>query len=109
MPHDNNSEKSWTEWLRLATPIGLFVLTLFINGLRSDLLSLRGDIKEVDAKMFKHLTNDEIHTPKAIALTRPEFNIYQEMRTKEMNDLRDGICRIEARLIEHDKDARGLK
>ena len=61
---------------------------------------------------FKHVTNDEIHTPKSIVVTQPEFKIYQEFRSKEMQDLheliieqstyqREGLNKIETLITHH--------
>lgn len=77
-------EKGWVEYLRFITPI-LITIALFMLG------SIDRKVEDIDQKLFKHLTNDDIHTPKDIVVTRAEFNIYQNMREKQMCDLRDGL------------------
>ncbi len=45
-------------------------LSLFITA------GLRNDIKEIDSKIFVHLTNHEIHIPRGQVVTKAEFDIY---------------------------------
>jgi hypothetical protein len=87
MSDNGNGRKSITEYFRWLTPI-LITVGVFLLG------NIQSTVKGIDDKLFKHLTNDEIHTPKSVVVTRPEFNIYQEMRNKEMENLRLGICEI---------------
>ncbi len=51
--------------------------------------NLKNCLKGKDEKLFKHLTNDEIHTPKSIVVSKAEFDIYQVFRDKQMSDLKD--------------------
>lgn len=74
------------EALRFVTPI-LSAGTLFVVGL------LFSRIDKLDDKIFKHLTNDDIHTPKMVVVTRPEFEIYQQMRDRQMQDIKEAVLR----------------
>jgi hypothetical protein len=58
-------------------------------------------LEDIDAKLFKHLTNDEMHCPRSITVTKPEFLIYQSMRDKQMDEMRNGINRIENLIERH--------
>lgn len=82
-----NGNKTWLEYMRLATPVGIFVVGIFVSGIKSD-------VKDINTKMFSHLTNDEIHTPKSIAVSKPEFTIYQQMRGQQMDALENNIREI---------------
>jgi hypothetical protein len=65
-------------------------------------------IKDVGDKVFLHLTNSEIHIPRATVVSKDEFIIYQTMRDKQMDDLKiianDNKCmlsRIEQKIDSH--------
>jgi hypothetical protein len=81
---DNSSGKSWTEYLRLITPFLLLVVTGYCSFISSKLT-------EIDDKLFKHLTNDELHAPRSLVVTKPEFLIYQTMRDKQMEDIKNAV------------------
>ncbi len=83
--------RSWLEYLRLITPVGLFVIGIFISIARDEIKSVRTDLKDLSAKIYLHQTNDEIHCPKSVVVTRPEFQIYQEFRNKEMQSIKEAI------------------
>jgi hypothetical protein len=85
--------------LRFFTPI-ISGVTLFTVGM------LLNRLDKLDDKMFKHLTNDEMHSPRSIIVTKPEFMLYQQMRDRQMADLKDGIQEIKIILREHDKVTR---
>ncbi len=79
-----NGTRSWTEYFRIITPFLLVVITA-IGTLTNTKLD------GIDDKLFKHLTNDEVHSPRSITVNRAEFEIYQSFRAKEMEALRSGI------------------
>jgi hypothetical protein len=82
------------EYFRFVTLI-LVTICLFI------LSGLQKDVKEINEKLFKHLTNDEIHTPKSISVTKPEFQIYQVLREDQMREMRQLVVHIESMLERH--------
>jgi hypothetical protein len=80
--------------LQILVPILLFVLGVYIrqvdtniDNVRKDIVSVKTDIKTNYDLLFKHMTNDEMHAPRSMVLTRPEFAIYQSFRDKQMTDL----------------------
>lgn len=79
-----NKGNNWMEWFRFITPI-LITITLFM------ISDIKATTHEMDSKIFRHLTNDDMHTPKSIIVTKAEFSIYQEMRQRQMDDLRVGL------------------
>lgn len=85
-----NAENGWIGWFRIVTPI-LVTIGLFM------MAQMNAKIDKIDDKMFQHLTNDELHPPKSITLTKAEFNIYQDMRQRQMDDIRISMnTRIDA-------------
>lgn len=96
------ADKHWTENFRVITPILLLVMSAFLTYLIADFSNFKTDIKTqltcIDEKMFKHLTNDEMHSPRSLIITKPEFEMYQSMRDKQMNDIKDSMSRIERNL-----------
>ena len=72
-----NGDKHWTENFRVLTPI-LVTVAIFLLG------SLVSTVNKIDDKLFKHLTNDGIHTPREFFISKAEFNIYREFRNKEL-------------------------
>jgi hypothetical protein len=95
-----NTPKEWTEYMRWITPI-LVTIALFF------LVSISNKVDSIDEKLFKHLTNDEIHTPKSIAISRAEFSIYQDLRAKQMEDLATNQRELKELLREHDRNTTG--
>ena len=91
---DNNKCNPLLEYLRLLTPLGILILGFYIN-------SVKSDIKEIDSKIFKHLTNDELHAPRSLVVTKPEFLIYQDMRDKQMTDIKKSVDKIEYLVERH--------
>lgn len=81
-------------WFRFITPI-LVTIVLFIVSLELTTIS------KIDNKLFLHLTNDNIHTPKDFVVTRAEFNLYQIMRDKQMSDVRDVLVDVKKLVEKH--------
>lgn len=79
---NGNTPLNWTEWFRLVTPFFLFILTILAS-------TMTNKLSDIDNKLFKHLTNDEIHTPRSVVTTKAEFDIYQQFRDKQMTALAD--------------------
>ena len=85
--------KSCTEWFRIITPFLLFVLTIFAGAIQTKLT-------DIDTKMFRHLTNDEMHSPRSLMVSKAEFCIYQEMRSTQMADIKTDLQDIKRILSE---------
>lgn len=83
----NGDRKEWTENMRWITPI-LVTICLFF------LAMINNKVDQIDEKLFKHLTNDEMHTPRTLVITRPEFDIYQELRQRQMVDIKESLTEI---------------
>jgi hypothetical protein len=60
--------------------------------------SLSTTVNKIDDKMFKHLTNDEIHIPRGNVVSRDVFDQYVRTQEKDTERLYDKMCVIEGKL-----------
>ena len=90
----NGFSKHLLEIFRALTPIGLFIIAFFLNGLLYDFRSLNGKLDSVDAKIFLHMTNDGIHAPRTLFMTKAEFDTYSKMRDKQWDTFERYLCDI---------------
>lgn len=88
---------TWVDWIHVATPFLLLLLTALGTLVYSK-------VEDIDNKLFHHLTNDELHAPRSLVVTKAEYTIYQQMRDAQMKDLKDGIIDIKAMLVEHERN-----
>lgn len=77
----SHNQKGWAEYLRFITPI-LVTICLFL------LSNINSKVDDISDKLFKHLTNDEMHTPKSIAVSKAEFMVYQQMNQQQIEGFR---------------------
>ena len=84
------------EWFRLITPMMLTIVIFLCTGINSRL-------EGIETKLFSHMTNHEMHTPSSMVISKAEFEIYQQMRDRQMADLKEGILRIENHLTKENK------
>lgn len=92
------SNRHWTEHFRTLTPLLLFVMSVIGSLIWYGVNINNQKLNDIDTKLFKHLTNDEMHCPRSIIVTRVEFDMYQKMRDKQMFDLKEGIYEIKCLL-----------
>lgn len=71
-------EKNWTENFRILTPV-LVTIACFMLG------NLIATTNKIDDKLFKHLTNDDIHVIRSTVVTKAEFDIVSKMREAQFN------------------------
>lgn len=93
-------EEGWQVYLRLITPLIGFIVMLLVMGVRGDISRLDSNVKELDAKMFKHLTNDELHSPRSIMLPRAEFGIYLEGLNIQLRSINNEIVEIKNYILD---------
>ena len=91
----DNGGKNSMEYFRLITPFMLAVITFIGWTMSTRLGQIDNHLISIDEKMFKHLTNDDLHTPRQSVVSKDEFTLYQTMRDRQMMDIKDGICRLE--------------
>jgi len=88
---DRNHPMHWTEYFRIVSPFLLLVVTA-IGG------SINSKLSDIDSKLFRHLTNDEIHTPKSIVMTRAEYGIYNDAQEKCISRVYEELRAIREKL-----------
>jgi hypothetical protein len=95
------NKQTFFEYLRLFTPVGVFLIGIIgffiqreINTIDSNLVEVKESVKDVDNKLFKHLTNDEMHMPRTVGVTKAEFMMYQTMRDEQIKDIKDAVLDI---------------
>ena len=97
--------KHWTEHFRWLTPILVTIAIATLTGLRSDISNFKADIKyqltDIESKLFKHLTNDEIHSPRSQTVSKAEYDAHCKEKEKivdriyeELVTMRQEIQRI---------------
>jgi len=85
-----NGKFQFTEVFRIITPI-LVTVSLFI------LSQVITTVRNIDDKLFTHLTNDEIHIPRGLVVTKGEYEA-QKFFADERNKLI--ICAINELKVE---------
>ena len=68
------------EWFRFITPVLVTVAITMVG-------SLKSDISKLDDKVFSHLTNDEMHTPRSAIVSKAEFELVYEVRERQYQGL----------------------
>ena len=66
-------KESWTKYI---TPV-LVTIALFMLG------TIMAQVSRVDEKLFHHLSNDEIHMPRSLYVSKAEFDIQSRFIEKE--------------------------
>lgn len=59
-------------------------------------------IYEIDQKLFNHLTNDELHSPRSMVAYKSECRIFQQFLERNLDDLKESVKEI-FRLIDRKK------
>lgn len=88
-------------WIRYITP-ALVAVAIFMLG------TIMTQVKSIDDKLFHHLANDEIHTPRSQVVSKAEFEIHCHFIEKEndriiraIDDLRSDL--VKGRLSNRNK------
>lgn len=94
--------KQVSEWFRWLTPI-LVTVSLFlvsqINGSIKDVKTdLSSQIASLDVKVFKHLTNDEIHIPRGTVVTKQEFDLQCKFSTYQIDQIAKSLDQLHEEL-----------
>jgi len=76
----NGNGRHWTESFRVFTPI-LITIAIFMLG------QVIATTNKIDDKLFKHLTNDELHSPRSMIINKAEFNMYKEMLDRQVQQI----------------------
>ena len=101
----DGGKMGWMEYLRFVTPLGILVLSFYSTMTFNSIDAVKKDLKEVSTEVLHHLTNSDIHIPRLTVVSRDEFLIYQSMRDKQMDQIKDSMTRIEAGLERHREES----
>jgi hypothetical protein len=91
-----NGGRQGSEIFRWLTPIMLTVAIAILT-------SMSNTVNKIDDKMFKHLTNDEIHAPRSTYVQKTEFDLYQKFRNEQMTQINSSICDLKNVILERVK------
>ena len=91
VPNGGTMSETKFEYLRLVTPV-LITVAIFM------LSNISKKVEDIDVKLFRHLTNDEMHTVRSETVKKSEFEFYQKYREAQMADLKDLILDIRTHL-----------
>jgi hypothetical protein len=91
----DQKDRIWTEVFRILSPMLLLSLNLLAGVLISNQTAMNKGIDSIDVKLFHHLTNDELHTPRALVVEKVEYEAIQKMRDKEFAENSAAHTRIE--------------
>ena len=78
--NNNNALNFIMQVIKILTPI-LIAVSIFI------LTGINTQIDDIDAKLFKHLTNHEIHTPRADVISKGVFDTHCMMANRDREEL----------------------
>ena len=70
--------------VKFITPI-LVTIALFMLG------SIMAQVGRVEEKLFHHLSNDEIHMPRSLFVSRAEFDLQSKFSEKEIDRILKAI------------------
>lgn len=87
-------EDGWQVYLRLVTPIVGFIVMFLVMTVKGDIARIEGTVHDMDTKLFKHITNDELHCPRSVMLPRAEFAIYNDNITRWMQSISNEMVEI---------------
>lgn len=105
----SDTKISNVNWFQFITPILVTICLFVLTNIYGDLNRLDSKVSKIDEKMFVHLTNDELHMPRSLAVTKAEFLVYQNMRDQQMSEIRKMSYDIKSLIEEHMLDARKKK
>lgn len=63
-------------WTKFITPV-LVTITIFMLGV------IIAQVNRIDEKLFHHLSNDEIHMPRSLYVSKAEFELQSRFIEKE--------------------------
>lgn len=84
----NEQQRHWTESFRIVTPI-LVTVAIFILG------NVFSTVNKIDDKLFKHLTNDEIHTARTQIVSKAEFDLISKIREDQYKDIKNTLVALD--------------
>ncbi len=87
---------SWTKYI---TPV-LVTIAIFMLG------TIMAQVNRIDEKLFHHLANDELHTPRSLVVSKAEFEIHCRFFEKENDRIIRAIDELRNDLKVKSRDGR---
>jgi hypothetical protein len=105
------------EYLRIATPVlttlGLFIIGYVGSSLGGHMNQMETQIvlkiDKLDDKIFKHMTNDEIHVLRSTVVDKAMFDVINQVRVAQIQDIKAEICDVKTLLIQAQQEAKNGK
>jgi hypothetical protein len=107
-----HTEKPWhSNYVVIANlimPILMVFCAYYTSTIQTNINETKTKVEQTYDLIFKHVTNDEMHSPRSVVVSKSEFMIYQEFRAQQMAELRQDMKEIKT-LIEqtHEKVSHG--
>ena len=92
--------------LRFVTPLLVTIALFMVNQLNGSIDKVNTVVHEIDSKLFKHLTNDELHAPRSLVMFKSEQDLLNRLRAEQFNNINYQITELKAVLLERDKSNR---
>jgi hypothetical protein len=102
----DDEKRSPLTLLRFVTPLLVTIALFMVNQLNGSIDKVNTVVHEIDAKLFKHLTNDEMHTPRSLVLFKSEQDLINRIRTEQFNNINYQLSELKLVLLEHEKSQR---
>ena len=71
--------------------------------------SLTVQISKLDDKVFRHLTNDDIHAVRSTMVDKNTFDLINQLRAAQIAEIKAEICDVKTLVIESRQEARNAK
>ncbi len=81
-------KNKWIEYFKAFTPFLLIILTGFVGLINKNINNLDTKIVDIDNKLFHHLTNADLHTPRSLVVEKAEFSAIAINYDKNLDRLR---------------------
>jgi hypothetical protein len=108
MTKSNGNSKGIWEYLRIVTPVlttlGLFIVALVGNGINTRIDRMETQvctsIEKVDEKLFKHLTNEELHVVRSTIVDKAQFDLINQIRAAQIAEIKTDMSDIKLLLMQ---------
>lgn len=90
--NNGNGIKVAIEWLRLVTP-ALVAINLFI------MAAMNTHIGNIDNKLFKHMTNHEMHVLKSDTVNTATFDMHCQLQSETLGRILNSLDRLRSDLV----------
>ena len=79
--------------------VNAFLFTMIRTDNTAMLTIIRADVKDVDTKLFDHLTNATLHVPREQVVSQAEFDLYKMFKDDEKDEILGKISEMKSDLL----------